>query len=908
MADKQITRRLKIYVNGQEVDATLTNLQKNLTKFRTLSNRAVEGTPEWKKYNAEVAKLEVELKQARSAQTEFRKETKLTEAGINKSEQALSDFTGSFTTMIQGYKRGDILQVKEGFNGVRQGISGATKAALAFIATPIGAAIAVLVGVGAAAKAWFDYNSQVVEALRLTQQITGLTDGAADNARIRAEALTEAFGVDFKETLLTANALAQQFGISFDEAFDVLEGQLVRGQKNNDEFFQNLNEYPTFFKQAGFSAQEFGRIIATGYDLGIYKDKLPDALKEFDIAIKEQTDTTRDALVNAFGAAFTDDVLSRIEKGEITTKTALEEISKEAQDSNINIQQNAQLTADLFKGAGEDAGGAMKIFEAYNVAINENQRELTESEQITQDQINATKELKSITSSLFSTGDEGFGLLIDKAKLFGTEVLIDILTAGVDVYNWFVDLNNESRVFSGILTTIGVAATAPFKVLSTLVSAAKDNFGNLGDVIEGVFTLDFDKIKAAMQNGLSATGDVLDELKAKAKADAAEIQAAFNGENKFERKSLNDFISEDTPTSPTSTGNAPLKEGGTDELTPEDNKTLNSRKKLLAYLKQLEEEEAIQNELKKVEDDLRAEEEEVLRLEKKFEKMAEEAGLTNDLAAELSEEEKSLAAQLEDAKEAEIQLVRDKHAAIREKKNAESLKKIEQQDAANKKDQIKAETELQDARRGLLELGIDVLASFFGESSALSKAFFLGEKAVAAANVIIDGVAERAKISAAWGWNPVVATPLLTASKIRTISNLAAIAGTAIKGFELGGETFSGNYSGGVDGRGGQLSVLHPNEYVVPEFVRQDPEVPAILGYLEQKRQQKLGSFENGGDTTSSPVTPVDSSNSLLVSAVQLLIEKLDEPLKILYTLNDEIERRELAEKLDDTINESKGK
>ena len=34
MANESITRRLKIYVNGQEVDATITNLRKNLAKLR----------------------------------------------------------------------------------------------------------------------------------------------------------------------------------------------------------------------------------------------------------------------------------------------------------------------------------------------------------------------------------------------------------------------------------------------------------------------------------------------------------------------------------------------------------------------------------------------------------------------------------------------------------------------------------------------------------------------------------------------------------------------------------------------------------------------------------------------------------------------------------------------------------
>ncbi|MDT7829271.1 hypothetical protein RQM65_11390 [Pricia sp. S334] len=47
--------------------------------------------------------------------------------------------------------------------------------------------------------------------------------------------------------LTSARTLAQQFGISFTEDFDVLEDQLVRGQKNNNEFFDNISEYPVFF-------------------------------------------------------------------------------------------------------------------------------------------------------------------------------------------------------------------------------------------------------------------------------------------------------------------------------------------------------------------------------------------------------------------------------------------------------------------------------------------------------------------------------------------------------------------------------------------------------------------------------------------------------------------------------------
>ncbi|MAF37144.1 hypothetical protein CL622_08590, partial [archaeon] len=680
MADKPVTRRLKIYVNGQEVDATITNLRKNLAKFRNASNRAVEGSADWKKYNAEVARLEAELKQATTAQKAFRKDTQLTEKLIEDNTSAFTDFTSSISQFWQGLKSGDFLQAKDGFNGIKTGISGATKASLKFIATPIGAAIAALAGIGVAAKAWFDYNQKVVEALRTTTQITGLTDQAADQARIRAEALSEAFDTDFNQNLETAKRLAQQFGISYNEAFDLIEDGLVRGQKNNDEFFQSLKEYPTFFNSAKFSAEEFSRVIQTGYDLGIYSDKLPDAIKEADLAIKEQTKSTRDALVNAFGAAFTDDLLQRVRTGETTTKDALAEISAQAEKTGLNVQQNAQLTADLFKGAGEDAGGAIKIFGALNQALNENQRELTESEKITQEQVNATTELKQVSSALFATGDKGFGLLVDKAKLFGTKILIDILKAGVDVYNWVVDLNNESGTFSAIITTIGKVAGVQFRFLGTLIKAAVEGFKGLGTVLEGVFTLDPTKIKEGFKNTVDGIGDLLTDFKDKTTKDALDIADAFQGKNKLKKISLDDLSGSSTT-------------GNNDGTNADNKKALEDHKIYLDEKLRLEKEAAKRSEeaeldrrKKKLDSEAAARKKEIEQLSISEEKKKE---LLDALDADTSAKKEILDTQAEDYKTyLEEKLKIEEEAALRSAEDEFKRKqlKVEQEAEARRKE------------------------------------------------------------------------------------------------------------------------------------------------------------------------------------------------------------------------------
>lgn len=973
MADKAITRRLKIYVNGEEVDATISNLTKSLSKFRAQSNRAVEGSEEWKKYNAEVGKLETELKNARDAQKQFRTDTKLTEQGISKSGQALSEFTGHFSTMLQGFKSGDILKVKEGFNGVRAGIGGATKAALAFIATPIGAAIAALVLIGTAAKKWFDYNSAVVEAIRLTQQVTGLTGAAADEARIRAEALSKTFEVDFKETLLTANALAQQFGISFNEAFDVMEEQLVRGQKHNDEFFESLNEYPTFFKQAGFSAEEFGRIIATGYDLGIYKDKLPDALKEFDLAIKEQTKTTRDALVNAFGAPFADEILKKVRTGQITSKDALEEIAVKAKESNINIQQNAQLTADLFKGAGEDAGGALKIFEAYNIAIVENQRSLTESEQITQDQINANKELSSIMSSLFATGDTGFGLWIDKAKLFGTKILVDILKIGLDVYNWVVDLNNESATFSAIITAAQIAATLTFDIIGILITNAKTAFGGLGDVIEGIFTLDLDKIKEGMSKGLVAVGGVISDIKNKAISDAEEIKKAFAGGTKLERKELGDFTS-------SSTDGAPIKNTTTpDNIKNEVNKKLKDAiEKNESSITDFLQKEREKRELKAMDSHAR----ELAEIDIKYAALLEKAGTNKDLIAQLEDaktlEKQELEAQREKERLARIKLIQEENALEEESQRLErEALAAETQEERDRllleRAQIIANKELEIEEQKALDL-LRINNATEAEIAAVKKRFSLQKqkiesdfttatKALKSDEVQWTKLTEEQKLSAitgalgsaaeafnagstAWKAIKIAETSITTyQSAVNSYNALSGIpivgpalgavaAGLAVatgiaqvikikntpltkvpkptaKSFAGGGDTGSGDLGFGSNSGGFIRGVVEEDEYVVPRYVRNMPGVPRVIQFLEAKRTGRTESFAEGGEVsgTSSPSNTSEPSILNDIAAfLKLLSEKLDNGIFLNFTLNDEINRRELAAKLDATIKESKGK
>lgn len=914
--DSQKEMRKEIGLTGMTM-GQLVKEQRRLTS--QINHGVTKGTDD---YN----RLKKELQEVNSVINEQRQDLRGTEEAMGSNAEAAERLSAAFGDIFQGLQSGNMQQVAGGFAVIKDNIVGATKAGLRFIATPIGLAVAALAGIAVAAKSWYDYNSAAVEAIRITQQITGLSDQAADNARIRAKVLTDTFGGEFKQNLEVARNLVTQFGISYDEAFDVIEDKLVRGQKNNDEFFDSLREYPTFFAQAKFSAEEFANVIAAGYDLGIYNDKLPDALKEADLSLREQTTATRDALVNAFGAPFTDEILKRIDSGETSIKDALLEISSEADKQGLSMQQNAQLTADLFRGAGEDAGGAIKVFEALNVALNDQQRELRESEQIQKDQIATNTELEQVISSLFGTGDEGFGLWIDKGKLFGTKILVDILKVGVDVINWFVDLNNKSAVFSGILATIGTIATAGFEIISTLIDNAKEQFGGIGDMIEGVFTLDSEKIKQGFIRAGASTGQVLLDLKNKATAAKIEIAAAFSGENQMERVSIDTIV--------TSGGAATTTNNGGGRRHPEDNdpgpetsvdneaakraeQEIAIREKVAQQLEEWERERALSKE-----------ELEIVKKEEEFEKLIEDSAGDLELIG-LLEEEKLI----------HLQEIRDRYAAERLEKEGQEKEKLRNLEEEFSAASAAATIELEQTKEQAMQFGLGALRSIFGEKSKIFKMLFLLEKGAAIASVMSNSSKALGQITAstaAANAKAVAAFPLTAgmpwvaintatgakqalAVKLNTAMQIASIAGTAIQGvagFEDGlykdvTRTDGKRFRARDMGRSGTQIVTEPSYFsnnggfltaeAGPEMII-DNDVfrrldPSIVQHIMDVRHNVRG-FETGKYPESSPGTSFNFERlELMMAGVMDLLQNPPRP-QLVWGYEEVSKNNELQEEI----------
>ncbi len=1014
MANKAIRRNLKIYINGEEVDATITNLRKNLAKFRTQANRAVEGSDKWEKYNNIVAQLELELARATSAQKEFKESVKLSEEGIDSSSNALAKFTGGLSTLISGYKNGDVFEVMAGWKAVKKNIGGATDALLKFVSTPTGAIIAFVVGIGAAAKEFINYNKGIAKAVKLTQQLTGFNGQELQDFRASVQATAEVYDKEFNEVLRSANALSKQMKISQQEALELINEGFVRGADSSGDFLNKLQEYPVQFKNAGFSAQDFIDIATQEVKGGVYDDKLLDTIKEADLALKEFTKSTEDALINAFGPEFAQKIKTGVATGKVSTKQAIDDIISEADRLGLNFQQKEQLIADVFKGAGEDAGGFGEIILQLNEAFNEQNKILSEVEQAELRLVDATTENEKALADLFDASQSGFPEMLSNLKAIGLEIYTNVLVGLKSMFTTIEQLKKQAGIdgqanaIKRVSENIKEFGTTAAEEAAIQVEAAKKNIARISKEIED---LPFYKRqrgnKKILEKQLAEQQAYLKELQAIAREESqaflnyqkslkTEPEISNTGDTRTEAQKKADELAAKQAAKAAAQRLkeheklmleiAKLEEEAYLVKLDLDEREIQEIKNKFAKLlklaeagskeeakllllqqqeidaKKLEQEERFQKEKEKVRkqyDLLSSEEkkaEELNSLKELYDRklLSEEQyqlakkGIEDAYRLQKLEEETLRKEELEAKREEEFQkqLERD-DLTDRERFSLElerlkellDAKLIQQEDYEAKVAQLRNRRlleQVQKAKQAFAVVGNIVEAAKNGELASIEE---VTKRKGESEEEFVKRKEEAEEKKKAINKKYALAELLITIGKtaantalaiIRAYSDLGPIAGTVaaalvgtvgalqinnarkeykrVKSFSRGGDTGTGNLGLGRNSGGYIRGVVEEDEYVVPKFVRNMPGVPRIVEYLEARRTGKTDSFAEGGDTSS----PIDeglpaTGDTLLVQLIQKLLDRLNAPLKINFTLNDLISLQELEQKLTNTINESKG-
>ena len=199
--------------------------------------------------------------------------------------------------------------------------------------------------------------NDVAASMTTVQTATKLTGDALEEATQSALTLESALGLEVSETTRTASALMKNFGIEAQEAYDIIAAGAQQGANQNGDLLDVLNEYSAQYAALGLSAEEFISSLVDGADAGVFSvDKVGDAVKEFNIRVKDGSDTTTEAFemlgMNA------DTMASRFAAGGETARTAFFEVVNALDSMTDPIEKNT-AAVNLFGTMYEDLGAGI---------------------------------------------------------------------------------------------------------------------------------------------------------------------------------------------------------------------------------------------------------------------------------------------------------------------------------------------------------------------------------------------------------------------------------------------------------------------------------------------------------------------------------------------------------------------
>ena len=430
----------------------------NMMHLNTMSREMRENTAAGKKLEAETRAIYEEMKRLQAATGAHQLNVgNYREAGDAVAEygeklKATLGLNSNFGEALLALGRNSG-EAKSALEGLKGGFAALGKTMLTLATNPVFLAIAGVAAAGAAFKWWYDYNSGLIEATRLTQQFTQLSGSALKDLRDEISGISDTFGTDFRETLQATNSVAKQFGISYEQAADVISKGFVAGANANGEFIDTLKEYPAYFKEAGISASDFVAIIAKSNQEGIFSDKGVDAIKEGNLRLREMTTATASAL-EGIGIS-SKKVQEDLQSGAKTTWQVMQEVSQKLSELPESSSKVGTAIADIFGGPGEDAGlqylTMLKDIKGGIDDVIEKQGDMATS---LLEVNNAATECKKAFNNLFDSTGGDFETFTNRLKTGLYDTLTGILLTIKEVGAWWKNtFNAMNNALGGFLSS-----------------------------------------------------------------------------------------------------------------------------------------------------------------------------------------------------------------------------------------------------------------------------------------------------------------------------------------------------------------------------------------------------------------------------------------------------------------------
>lgn len=513
----------------RQLRAELSNLTKQYDSLSEAERKSAKGQ-ELKKHINDITD---NLKKAEEETQRYYRNVGNYENSIKSALGLNNEFANSILSMTAGGK---------GFNGIIDGVTTKIKAfgstLMGLVSNPYFLALAGIAGAGAAFKWWYDYNEGLVKASKLTSSFTGMHGNEMKAYRNEIQAVSDAFGQDFSETLKTVNALVQNYGISWEDALTKVKDGLLMGGSILPEYSQYIQQYAGAFKDLGINANQLVGVMTQIGKSGINANTALQSINRGGYNLQKMSSSLRVDLKAAGIDA--DDLSKRIQSGQTTTIAAMQEVTKKLEQQGVTSQNTAVVMQDLFgKGAINLGSQFLKVLNNIGTGIDQIKGKASETQKIRDETIKKQAELNSTVSAMFDMTGGGFEKMKAQMKYIAVNSLLSIAKAVVNVINYFIDWYNESLIIRGIIqaiiTDFNMAWNTIKMVFNLIIDAAKSvgrQLKGLADIVEGIVTLSWDKIKSGFSqlgsNFLKTFKEGMGDVKAYGMAQGKALLDAIN--------------------------------------------------------------------------------------------------------------------------------------------------------------------------------------------------------------------------------------------------------------------------------------------------------------------------------------------------------------------------------------------
>lgn len=395
-------------------------------------------------------------------------------------------------------------------DGLKTKVEAFGKTLLGLLANPWVLTFLGLSGVVAGFKWWYDYNKGLIEASRLTENFTGATGNAADKVTADMQTLADKMEKGYDATIGAANTLVQQFGISWDDAYNKMKDGISAGADMSGNMIANIDRFAPALRDAGVSADEFMSILAETRN-GIFNEAGIQNIVKAGTRLRSMTKQTEESL-DAVGIS-AKQMQKDLEDGNISMLDAVKQVAGKLKELPENSQEAGQIMKNVF-GRTAAEGGTLLIqsIADINTNLDKAKENMGELGRVNEEQMNAQRELNELLMSVFKASGTSFETMTTQAKTFVAQGLTVIIKGCVDIVNWLIRMYNNSMLFRGACNSISNSFKMIWEIAKFAFNQIIDSFKSAGEMIEGIFTLDWDKVKAGWNNGIKAFSGNIESL------------------------------------------------------------------------------------------------------------------------------------------------------------------------------------------------------------------------------------------------------------------------------------------------------------------------------------------------------------------------------------------------------------